>query len=66
MKKITKVAAYMVGATMIAGASAYMAMPKEAREDLKSLASNLLKRKQSKPKCRPRKRIPWNNNCRCN
>lgn len=37
----------MVGATMIAGASAYMAMPKEAREDLKSLASNLLKRKNS-------------------
>ena len=37
----------MIGATMIAGASAYMVMPKEAREDLKSLASNLLKRKSS-------------------
>lgn len=37
----------MIGATMIAGASAYMAMPKETREDLKSLASNLLKRKSS-------------------
>ena len=37
----------MVGATMIAGASAYMAMPREAREDLKSLASNLLKRKSN-------------------
>ena len=37
----------MVGVTMIAGVSAYMAMPKEAREDLKSLASNLLKRKSS-------------------
>lgn len=47
MKKITKAAAYIVGASMIAGASFYMAMPKDAREDLKSLASNLLKRKSS-------------------
>jgi cytochrome bd-type quinol oxidase subunit 1 len=47
LKKITKVACYMVGATMIAGASAYMAMSKDARDDLKSLASNLLKRKSS-------------------
>ena len=47
MKKITKVAAYMLGATMIAGASAYMAIPKEAREDFKSMCGNLLKRKSS-------------------
>lgn len=47
MKKITKVASYVLGATMLAGISAYAAMPKEAREDLKNLAGDLLKKNNS-------------------
>ena len=47
MKKLKKAAAYIVGATVIAGASAYFAMPKEARQNLKDMIMNLTKAKGS-------------------
>ena len=37
--------AYLVGATVIAGTSAYFAMPKEARKNLRDMISNLSSKK---------------------
>lgn len=46
MKHMKKALTYAVGAAVIAGASAYFAMPKEARENLKDMMMNLTKRKK--------------------
>lgn len=47
MKKTKKALAYVVGATVIAGVGAYMAMPKETRENLKNMLGNLSKSKEN-------------------
>ena len=48
MSKIKKALTYTVGAAVIAMASAYMAMPKEAKQNLKDMMMNLTKGKSSK------------------
>lgn len=45
LKKFKKVMAYVVGSMVIAGTSAYLAMPKEARQNLKDMVGNLTKKK---------------------
>lgn len=51
MKQMKKILTYAVGATVIAGASAYMAMPKEAKQNLKDMIMNLTKRKKKDDDC---------------
>lgn len=46
MNKIKKALTYMVGAMVVGGVSAYMAMPKEARQNLKDMIGNLAKGKK--------------------
>ena len=50
MNKVKKALTYTVGATVIAAASAYLAMPKEARKNLKDMVMNLTKSKKSTEK----------------
>ncbi len=50
LNKVKKALTYTVGATVIAAASAYLAMPKEARKNLKDMVMNLTKSKKSTEK----------------
>lgn len=51
MNKFKKAMAYVVGATVIACSSAYFAMPKEARQNLKDMICNLSKKKKDDCSC---------------
>lgn len=45
MTKTRKAITYLLGATVIAGAGAYMAMPKETRKNIKDMISNMTMKK---------------------
>lgn len=44
MNKVKKAAAYVIGATVMAGVGAYMAMPKDAKQNLKGMIGSLMKK----------------------
>ena len=48
MKGFKKAAAYVVGSMVIAGAGAYFAMPKEAKQNLKEMIGNMANKKNNK------------------
>ncbi len=47
MNKMKKALTYVVGATVMAGVGAYMAMPKQAKESIKSMIGSKLGRTSS-------------------
>ena len=47
MNKVGKVITYAVGATVIAGASAYLAMPKDTRDMINTKLTDMFKKKNT-------------------
>ncbi len=47
MNKVKKAFTYAVGATVMAGVGAYLAMPKEVRSNIKGMLGNMMKSNNS-------------------
>ena len=52
MEKGKKALAYIVGATVLAGTTAYFTMNKDARKNVKDTINNFTKRKESNIDCK--------------
>lgn len=51
MKGFKKAAAYVVGSMVIAGAGAYFAMPKEAKQNIKEMIGSITGKKMGSCSC---------------